>query len=150
MAPQPTNTKFPLGMILIGHDPQKNTYHWEGPYGLIWETDPGKMFGWLRGWTYEAPEEVLRLRGRYPLDPEVRELGPKCYLMDPETEGFQAGDDGESKVVDKDGKEVLTIRHDYLFTFKPNPAGDLAAMSKVKSPYTLSRMKDVVDKMQRD
>lgn len=68
--PLPSN---PRTMMLLGRDFERQTYHWEGPFGLPFETAPGQLFGWLRGWTRKVRH------GHVLLSPEPRADEPMFY-----------------------------------------------------------------------
>lgn len=127
--------KLPRGLNLLGRDPGKGTYHWEGPYyGMVWETAPHKLYGWLKPWTDYEPEDDEKIY--------LQEDGRAShYLMNPETEDFSADEQDAdwALVVSKaDGRKVLRIRREFLFGFTPSPLGTVASLSGATSPYAFA------------
>lgn len=122
------STHFPPGLVLLGRNPANNTYYWEGPYpGTVWETAPGRLFGWLK--TYIDDEQ------EFPARKHLASKPPTHYLMDPNSEDFRAGEDGWCLVVNKaDGGEILRIREGFVFAFKPSLIGTLETLRNVTSP----------------
>jgi len=122
----------PAPVILLGQDPEKGTYHWEGPEHLVWETLPGQMFGWLSAWADYTTKDC---KEQAPKEGESAH-----YLLDPDTEEWRAADDGGwgSVVAVADGKEKFRVRHDRVFALKSNPAGSMGFMSRRVSPYALA------------
>jgi hypothetical protein len=125
--------KRPRGLTLLGHDPAKGTYHWEGPdIGTIWETLPHQLYGWLKPWTGVEDEEKPKRRTDWK---------PNHYLMDPHTQVCYVDplDDEWAWVVDKcDCKLLLTIRRECLFAFKPSLIGSVERLENVTSSYAFA------------
>lgn len=106
-----TSPALPRNLNLLGRDPIRNTYHWEGPYrGTVWETAPHKLYGWLRPWTDYEPEDSEK--------PYLAEDGePSHYLMDPYAEESRVDNaDPEWVVVVSraDGRKMLRLRREFF------------------------------------
>lgn len=124
----------PRTAMLLGLDFEKNTYHWEGPLGLPFETVPGKLFGALSGWT-----RVDHALGT--ISPEIRVNEPIVYLLDPDREDFHAvdGDETVFVVISRNtGQDLFEIPRNLLFAVRPNPAGPIEVMAFKRSPYALA------------
>lgn len=121
--------KLPAPLILLGHDPEKNTYHWEGPSHLVWETAPNQVFGWLGCWTdYEGED-----------DEEYDGDDPLFYVIDPGTETWRAADGEWAEVVHQEGgKKPVRVRHNFVFVVSSDPAQDLEVLGRNVSPYALA------------
>ncbi|KAJ9132661.1 hypothetical protein NKR19_g9233 [Coniochaeta hoffmannii] len=125
----------PGGLTLLGRDPAKETYHWEGPrHGTVWETLPNRLYGWLRPWTDWEPEDDEKMW--------IDEAGkPSHYLMDPEMEGFRPDplDEEWALVVGKtDGRGILRIRREFLFGVKASLLGTVEELRGVTSCYAFA------------
>jgi hypothetical protein len=138
--PQDNITALPLPsgprtMMLLGNDPDKNTFHWEGPFGLPFETAPGQLYGWLKGWTRrDGFSDVL-------LAPESREDVPRLYLLDPRVENWRAvaWDDRVFIVQDRTtGRDKMVVERNFLFTRRLNPSGSFESLEMRTSPYAVA------------
>lgn len=129
-------------MMLLGADFDRNTYHWEGPFGLPFETKCGELTGWLTGWTRKVGHNGTILA------PEPRNNEPMLYLMDPCIEAFRRvrGDDDVFVVLSKvSGRRITTIDRNFLFTIRENPAAPLEVMMTRKSPYSIAAFRGGVN-----
>lgn len=118
----------PHGLVLLGRNPANNTYHWEGPNpGTVWETAPGRLFGWLKAYIDDEQE--------FPARKYLARKPPTHYLMDPDSEDLRTGEDGWALVVNKaDDREILRTRTEFVFAFKPSLIATVDTLRNVTSP----------------
>ncbi|KAB5569928.1 hypothetical protein GE09DRAFT_1054848 [Coniochaeta sp. 2T2.1] len=145
----PKKLKEPMTMILLGRDSERDLYHWEGPFGLPFETrrGNGQLYGWLKGWTRKVrdrsdPDDP---DGQYLLLPGRGRDVPPLYLLNPETETWREHDTDDDMlvVVNKaDGSDGWTFPRNWLFQVRENPEGSMEKMKGKESPYAVARFEE--------
>lgn len=130
-------------MMLLGRDPDRDTYHWEGPFGLPFESAPGRLYDCIRGWTRKIRHD------RVLLAPEPRVDEPRCYLLDPDVESFRRvhGHDYVFVVVCKaTGEPMFRVGRNFLFAIRENAEAPLDVMMTKESPYSVSAFRGGVNR----
>jgi hypothetical protein len=120
----------PWTMSYVGYDPSSNVYHWKDDNSdSVWETSPGKKYGYLYIWTYRRQVEAWE-------PAPIHEANWGRYLVDPESEEYRL--DGPMAVVTSGGRQVLRTFPNFIRITKPVSAENQE--DKDRMELTISRL----------